>query len=240
MKNLRIAAVNFYSFFGDIERNLAHTEYWAEKLAHQGVQLICFPELSITGYSAGSRITRLGQSVPGPVTNALEAIAERYGVGLLVGLPEKGADGHLYISQVVVSPTGLMEVYRKTKLYYTEKTFFHAGDHTRVFQYNGITFGIQICYESRSPEVSAIQASKGAQVFFIPTGSLAKEPPERKRQRLLDNLLPKARKHSCHVVSCNLICSRAKNTGVAFVISPKGDILAEAVGTGEAAVIAEI
>ncbi|MFX1476391.1 MAG: nitrilase-related carbon-nitrogen hydrolase [Promethearchaeota archaeon] len=240
MDILRVAAVNFFSSFGKVERNLAHTEYWAEKLAQQGVQLICFPEMSITGYSAGSRITRLTQPIPGSVTDTLLGIAQRYRVCLLAGLPEEGDDGHLYISQVVVSPDGLMGVYRKTVLFHTEKTFFHEGDSTRVFQYRGVTFGIQICYEASSTEVSAIQASQGAEVFFVPTGSLAKEPPERKRQRLLGRLLPKARTHSCHVVSCNLICSRAKNAGVAFIISPKGEILDEAVGTEEAAVIADI
>lgn len=240
MHGLRVAAVNFYSKFGNVERNLAHTEKWVEKLAQQGAQLVCLPELSITGYSAGSRITRLTQSIPGPVTDTLLDVAQRYRVCLLAGLPEEGDDGCLYISQVVASPKGLLGTYRKTTLFHTEKTFFQAGSKTRVFQYQDVTFGIQICFESRSHQVSAIQASLGAEVFFIPTGSLAREPPERKRQRLLNNLLPKARSHSCYVVSCNLICSRSKNAGVAFIISPKGEILCEAIGLGEAAVIADI
>jgi N-carbamoylputrescine amidase len=240
MNRLRVAAVNFYSSFGEIDRNLAHTKYWVERLAQQAVQLICFPELSITGYSAGSRITKLAQPIPGHVTDALLDIAQRHRVCLLAGLPEEGDDGNLYISQVVVSPDGLLGVYRKTILFSTEKTFFHAGDHIRVFQYRGLTFGIQICFESRSDEVTATQTSLGAKVVFAPIASLAKEPPERKRHRLLKYLTRKASNHSCSVVSCNLICSRSKNVGVAFIISPKGTLLDEKVGPDEAAVIADI
>ena len=50
MKDIRIAAVIFNSAVGQVEHNLAKMLPWIKKAKKEGADLICFPELNITGY----------------------------------------------------------------------------------------------------------------------------------------------------------------------------------------------
>ncbi|MFX0093602.1 MAG: nitrilase-related carbon-nitrogen hydrolase [Candidatus Hodarchaeota archaeon] len=238
MQDIKVAAVNFCAQFGDIKENLARTANWADRLSKQDVEIICFPELSISGYSSNREVNQFAQPIPGLITNELIKIAGEYDLSLLVGLPEKGKGGMLYISQVVINPEGLEGVYRKTILYPSEKGVFTKGNKVHIFKHQKITFGIQICYESRFSKVSDIQASKGAEIFFIPLASLANETIAKKRKRFLNYLEPKAYNNSCYVVCCNLIDKSKENVGVALIINPKGEVISEAVSKKEEAVIA--
>ncbi|MFX1252883.1 MAG: nitrilase-related carbon-nitrogen hydrolase [Promethearchaeota archaeon] len=237
IQDVRIATVNFLAHFGDIKQNLARTESWAAQLASQDVEIICFPELSITGYSSKNEIKQFVQPVPGTVTDRLMNISSQYGVWLLVGLPEKDKHNNIYISQVVVSPEDFIGVYRKTILFSDEKRVYTPGSEIIVFKHRKITFGIQICYESRFSNVSTALISKGAELIFVPLGSLAGEPIAKKRKRFLDYLAKKAYNNSCYVACCNLICSQAKNAGIALIIDPKGEVITETVSKEEGAAI---
>ena len=238
IQDLKIATVNFLAHFGDIKQNLARTEGWVAQLTSQDVEIICFPELSITGYSSKNNINQFAQPVPNVVTDELIRISNQYGVWLLVGLPEKDKNKNIYISQVVVNPEGIAGVYRKTILFSDEKKIYTSGNEITVFKHQKITFGIQICYESRFSTVSAAQISKGAELIFVPLGSLARETIAKKRKRFLDYLAKKAYNNSCYVACCNLICSQAKNVGVALIIDPKGEVITETVSKEEGAAIA--
>ena len=140
IQDLKIATVNFLAHFGDIKQNLAQTEGWVAQLASQDVEIICFPELSITGYSSKNNINQFAQPVPSVVTDELIRISNQYGVWLLVGLPEKDKDKNIYISQVVVNPEGIAGVYRKTILFPDEKKIYTSGNEIIVFKHQKITF----------------------------------------------------------------------------------------------------
>ena len=60
MKNIRIAAVIFNSVVGQVQQNLARMLPWIEKAKTKKADLICFPELNVTGYSTDSVLTELG------------------------------------------------------------------------------------------------------------------------------------------------------------------------------------
>jgi len=51
MKDLRLAAVCMQSDFGGIEKNIVRMESFSQEAAAEGVSMICFPELSVTGYT---------------------------------------------------------------------------------------------------------------------------------------------------------------------------------------------
>ena len=53
MEDLRVAAVAMRSPVGDKAGNLARMGWFARQAAGQGAQVICFPELNITGYRVG-------------------------------------------------------------------------------------------------------------------------------------------------------------------------------------------
>lgn len=242
MQAITVAAVNFQPEFGQIETNLEKIEAWTAALAPQGVKIICFPEMCLCGYDRTPAIYPLARPIPGPATDRLAAIAGQYGVTLLAGLAEVAPSGHYFISHVVATPHGITGVYRKTHLNHPEQTVFSAGNNIGVFQANGCTFGLQLCYDAHFPELSTLQVLAGAEILFVASAS-PRDNPAAKRERMLRYLPARAYDNSCYVVACNLVGNGVRGQsfgGVALVINPKGQVIAEAVGWDEEAAVAQL
>jgi predicted amidohydrolase len=96
MRALNIAVVQMKPELGKMEANVGRMSDWVQKIATtQPVDLIVFPELSVTGYEGGQRFSQMAQRVPGAVTNILGQHASEFGVYVLVGMAvkEKSRDG---------------------------------------------------------------------------------------------------------------------------------------------------
>ena len=68
MQNIRIAAAVVRCPVGEIESNLARTAHWVEQARQAGAELICFPEMNITGYTNRAELLACAQPLPGPVS----------------------------------------------------------------------------------------------------------------------------------------------------------------------------
>lgn len=247
MEDVTVAAVNFRPEFGQIDLNLARLERWVEQLAGQGAEIICFPEMSICGYDHTPAVYPLAQPVPGPATERLVTMAARYQVTILAGLAElppagQASDGRLYITHVVATPQGLAGIYRKTHVGPSERDMFQPGHEVSVFQPGHCCFGLQLCYDAHYPEMSTLQALAGADILFMASASPRDDPPQ-KKERMLRYLPARAYDNSCYVVACNLVGPGQAGqsfAGVALIINPKGEILAEAVSWEEDAAMCRL
>ena len=242
MQDITVAAVNFQAEFGQIQTNLDNIRHWAEQLSRQGVNLICFPELCLCGYDRTPAIYPLAVPVPGPLTEQLVSMAARYRVTMLVGLAEVDSQRRTFISQVVAAPTGLLGVYRKTHLNRPEQEIFQPGAEIGVFVGEEATFGMQLCYDAHFPELSTLQALAGAEVIFVASAS-PRDDPQAKKERMLRYLPARAYDNSCYLAACNLVGTGARGQsfgGVALIISPKGEILANSVGQEEGVAMASL
>jgi N-carbamoylputrescine amidase len=239
--DVTVAAVNFRAEFGRIDVNLDRIAGWAERLAQKGVQLVCLPELCLCGYSHTAVMASLSQAIPGWVTNRLVEIAARSGVTLLAGLSEVDEQGRQFISHVVAAPEGLKGVYRKTHLGPLEQETFYPGESMGVFVLDDCTIGIQLCYDSHYPEWATLQAC-----------------PEPKCSSWL------LRRHGTIHGACGSGCCatcrrvlmitaatwwrvtsrrrwhRTRFSGVAVIVGPKGELLAESGGWEEGAAIVHL
>lgn len=245
MKNsvpiLRLAAVNMCPVFGDIAANLNIVEKWVASVSRQHVQLACFPEMALCGYTNSDAVLGLAISLSSPTMQQLCETAQNYGMTLLVGFCEDN-HGKYHISHAVITPDGVRGAYRKTHLSPPEQRVFTPGDAIPVFQHEEWRFGIQLCYDTHYPELSAIQARQGAQILFMPFAS-PREAPRVKKERLLRYIPARAYDNSCYVVTCNLTGAGPNGQtfgGVALIVDPKGQLLAEHVGPEEGAVVASV
>lgn len=225
--DIRIAAVVMPSRIGETAQNLQKIEKWVVAAEEKHASMICFPEMSITGYHVQEPIQTVAETVPGPSTDFLVAVSRKTGVTILAGLAEKDASGRLYATHVVITPSGLAGAYRKTHLGPPEKDFFTAGDSAPVFDSNGICFGIQLCYDAHFPELAAAMALKGADVIFMPHAS-PRGTQEKKRHSWMRHLPARAYDNSLFVVACNPCGDNGKGLffpGVAMVIGPSGAVI---------------
>ena len=120
MQELNIAVVQMEPELAKMEENVAKMGKMIPKIAtEQAVDLIVFPELSVTGFEGGQRFTQMAQRVPGAVTNILGQHATDFGLYVLIGMAVKEeVETVLYNSAVLIGPDGgVEEEYRKVHLH---------------------------------------------------------------------------------------------------------------------------
>jgi N-carbamoylputrescine amidase len=232
MRDLRIAIAAVQAPVGEVAANLERAWGWIRRARKEGADLVCFPELHITGYCNRPEMGGIAQEVPGPVTEDLTAMAKETGTVILAGTAEKNPLGGLpFASHVVIGPGGLRGVYRKLHLAPPERSTYGAGTEVPVFTAAGATFGIQLCYDAHFPELSTRMTEKGAEILFIPHASPRGEAEE-KHQSWMRHLPARAFDNAVFVVACNLVGENCKGLhfpGNAVVIGPSGEVIACAV-----------
>jgi predicted amidohydrolase len=184
MKNIRVASVQFQHKPGDKPANLNKIEAFVERAAREGVELIAFPEMCVTGYWHVRNLSReevdaLAEPVPeGPSTEALLSLSRRHGMTVGAGLVERAADGSLYNSYVVAMPDGRAACHRK--LHAFEGPYMKSGDSYTVFDTpHGCRVGVLICYDNNIIENARATALLGAEVLLAPhqTGGCRSRSP---------------------------------------------------------------
>lgn len=141
------------------------------------VKMIIFHELAAPGVvqfgkaPSGDYPARVQQTIPGPMSDHLCALARRYGCWLLPGSLYELSDGQLYNTAVVISPEGeIVAKYRKVFPWYPFEAEFTPGEEFCVFDVPDIgRFGISICYDMWFPETIRALTWLGAEVILHPT-----------------------------------------------------------------------
>lgn len=225
--DIRIATVVCRCPVGELKRNLERTAEWTLKAKKKGAGLICFPELNLTGYSNRHEIIEHAISANGPEFEALVDLAKEQQIVLLVGFAELGTNGALYASHMVITPQGQTGIYRKLHLAPPETEYFSPGESLAVFQWSGIRFGIQLCYDAHFPDLSTKMAESGADIIFIPHASPRGQAAD-KHQSWMRHLPARAFDNGLFVVACNQIGANQNGLtfpGNAVIFSPSGEVI---------------
>lgn len=252
MQDVTIAAVQMRSVVGDFESNLESIDRLMGAAVAKGAEIVCFPELSVSGYNVYERTgepahgTRVpaGVQIPSPTTDALESIAERHGVWVLVGLLEVDSSGITYNTQLVVSPDGIQGKYRKTHVPTTEIGTWRHGDELPVFEHPKVRFGVEICYDTHFPEVTTALSNQGAELIFMPHASGGDEPALDKQARWERYVPARAYDNTVYAAICNQVGDNEAGQvfeGVTFICDPTGKLIAESNdGSAESITIANL
>lgn len=171
--SLRVAAVQMESQAGNKDANFAKIESFVAQAAHQGVQLIVFPECCITGYwflrnLTPQQLDELAEPLAdGRSAHGLVALARQYGVSIGAGFVERSAPQRYHNSYVVALPNG--SVYCHRKLHAFEHPLIQSGNRYTVFDTPyGWRIGVLICYDNNVNENGRITALLGADIILAP------------------------------------------------------------------------
>ena len=242
MKNLRVAAVVCRSPVGEIEFNLSRTAYWVRQAQKNGVALICFPELNITGYVNHSDMSAYAQPLPGDVSDRLSALAARHRMIILAGVAERSATGKAYASHGIFWPDGRAGYYRKLHLAPNETPYFVPGNDIPVFDTTHAILGIQLCYDAHFPELSTAMTAKGADILFMPHAS-PRGDAATKHRSWLRHLTARAYDNGVFVVACNQLGENDRGLvfpGNAVVINPSGEVIAKRLENTEGMLVVDL
>lgn len=242
MNDVRIAAVVFNSLVNQTRQNLERMIQWIRVAKKQGADLICFPELNVTGYTTRPVIKKSAEPIPGFISHSIQQMASEEQMTILAGMAERDDKQRIFASHIVVTPRGIKGVYRKVHISPPERAVFSSGNNVILFNLHGIKFGIQLCYDAHFPELSTRMAVEGVDVIFMPHAS-PRGTPEQKLNSWLRHLTARAFDNSVFIVACNQNGDNQKQLqfpGIAVAIDPLGKILEKNVSGQDGLIIADL
>lgn len=237
---MKLAALQMKSIGGDIAANLARIEGAAVQAAGHGATLLVTPELGITGYGAGEAIVRLAQPAEGAIVQALRRISLNAGIAIIAGFAEREGAA-VYNSAVQVDGDARPVLYRKSHLYgdYERSLFTRAAPSTCLFEHEGITCGMLICYDVEFPENVRRLALAGADVVLVPTALPAGWSGTFITEHMIQTRAFENQVFVAYVNHCGGDAMFAF-AGSSRIVSPDGQVLAKASSAGEALIVSGI
>jgi omega-amidase len=216
--------------------NFARIEAMLAAAAPEHGSMVVLPEMFATGFSMDVRAIR--ESRERETAAFLAATARKCGVYLTGGLVTTRTNGKGSNQSVVFSPAG-EERARYSKMqpftHAGEAKHYDAGKAVVTYEWGGFTVAPFICYDLRFPEHFREATRQGAQLFTV----IANWPVAR-IGHWVTLLQARAIENQAYVAGVNRCGDdpRFRHNGRSMIVSPRGDILAEA-GNGETVISAE-
>jgi predicted amidohydrolase len=271
MRDIRVAAAQFEHRDDDKAYNLSRVRDLTRRAAGQGAEVVAFHECCLSGYTFLQHLDRdafaaVAEPVPdGPSVGALVEIARESNVVVGAGLIEVDPAGTYHNTYAVVGPGGPITKHRKLHTFISP--FLTPGSGYSGFTWNGVTFGILICYDNNLPENVRATTLMGAEVILMPhvTGCLPSPMPGRgtvapelwqnrardpvrlrtefqgpKGRGWLMKWLPaRAWENGVYAVFSNAVGvdGGTIKPGLSMILDPHGDVLVESQALGDDAVV---
>ena len=162
----------------DVAKNLHRAEILINEASYKGAKIICLQELFHSRYFCQVEDHKkfdLSETIPGPIIEKLQKLAESFKIVIIAPIFEKRTDGIYHNSAAVINADGsVIGTYRKMHIpddpFFYEKFYFTPGDlgfKTFATKYGRI--GVLICWDQWFPEAARLCALSGAQILFYPT-----------------------------------------------------------------------
>ncbi len=236
MTTLTIGAAQSHSIAGDINVNIDQHLRFMQVAANNGVELLVFPELSLTGYELATACKfalRPGDELLKP----LQKEAERLGMVAVVGAPVLASQGTgTYIGALIFGKQDGPSTYFKQHLHSGEDTFFVAGADGLIFQLKDANIAVAICADIVHPEHAARAAMANASIYVASVLITAKA-----YQHEASLLKAYAAEHRMAVLMANHGNSTGgwESAGQSAIWAEDGCLVASAKGGGDLLVIAK-
>lgn len=162
----------------DPDANLEKAAERVRDAARLGAAVVCLPELFQAQYFCQRediKLFDLAETIPGPTTEKLGAVAREEKVVVIASLFERRAPGLYHNTAAILEKDGrIAGMYRKMHIpddpLYYEKFYFTPGDlGFRAFDTSAGKIGTLVCWDQWYPEGARITALQGANVLFYPT-----------------------------------------------------------------------
>jgi predicted amidohydrolase len=240
---IKLALAQITSKRENKSENLLKIEKLTLKAKQQEADLIIFPEMSLTGYVLLDQVYELAETIPGPATEKIEALAKKTGMHIVFGMPElsEKTQATVFNTAVFVGPQGLIGKYRKmylpTHSVFEEKRYFRPGYETAAFQTELGNIGLTICYDVFFPEVYRLTRLNGAQLIICISAS-----PAVRRSYFEILTAARALENTAFLAYVNLagVEDGLQFWGGSRLVGPTGDVLAKAKYDEEDFIVCEV
>ncbi len=243
MSGLSLAALQ-YSAVDDCAQNFATMAALAEQAVDAGAQFLLLPENALfMGQRESDKLAVAEAFGAGPWQNRLAELAQRLKAALVCGsfpLQVEGDPQHVWPASLAYGPSGeLLARYDKLHLFdvsladgtrYQESRYFRGGENSpQCFDFQGLRFGLSICYDLRFPELYRQLVEDGAQVLLMPAAFTHATGEQHweilLRARAIENLAVMLAANQC-----GRHPNGQRSWGHSMIVSPWGQVLSACAG----------
>jgi NAD+ synthase (glutamine-hydrolysing) len=242
MDTVRIGLAQINVRVGDVDANLGKILKYMKIARAQGVDMLCFPELSVTGYPPEDLLLK-----PRFISDNLRALDKvrksTEGLTVVLGFADRGED--IFNAAAILHNKELVDIYRKHYLpnygVFDEDRYFQSGLRAPVYGLGDMIFGVNICEDIWYPGDPMRRQSVlgGAHVIINISSSPYYSSKVKAREQML---ITRAKDYSTVVAYCNLVGGQDELVfdGHSVIIGERGEILARAKGFEEDLLVSDI
>src|SRR5205085_5146216 len=238
---MRLGLAQIDSVVGDLDGNAKRILSRVEEAKAQGVDVLLFPELIVTGYPPEDLLLRRGFIDASART--LEQVARSCrGIAALVGFPHFDRD--LYNACAVCAGGEVKAIYHKRFLpnygVFDEDRYFAPGRDLILLELGKTLIGPTVCEDMWQPGPPATDlALGGAELIANISASPYHVGKEREREEMF---VTRARDNSSFVAFCNAVGGQDELIfdGHSCVIDDEGNVLARAPGFQETLLLVDV
>jgi predicted amidohydrolase len=219
---MRIGICQIKVIEGDIERNINYIEDAIKTHSNEKLDLICFPELCISGYDFDIIKRKKDEKA------LLSKLAKKYSIKTVAGISSFESDKY-YDSACIWNEDGdLILEYKKIHLWGDEIKLFNNGEDINVIEIDGCKIGVMICADLGFAEMSKIMSLNSCDLIICPSAWYS--PYED-----LFKLMVKARaaENQLYVIGINRATGDIPLCGNSCICDPSGIMIAESNTTEE-------
>ena len=208
MTSFNLGLAQIKTRLGDVRANLDKHLAYIDEAAKRDVDVLVFPELSLTGYVLQDLVPTVAHkpSAEDPVFKELLAASRDRAIDLVVGFVDEDARSRFFIGAAYISRGEVVHVHHKVYLptytMFHDGRFFAWGDSVRAFDTRFGRFGVLICEDAWFPEPAAAARAQGAQILLVLNASPYHQGKRADRAAVLG---ARALENGVPLVYCNLI-----------------------------------
>jgi NAD+ synthase (glutamine-hydrolysing) len=226
---VRIALAQVNPTVGDLAGNTRLVVDWIERARQAEADIVCFPELVITGYPPEDLV--LKPSFVRDNLASLDTVARATnGITAVVGFVDR--DGDLYNAAAFVCDGEVKAVYHKVFLpnygVFDEKRYFVPGHRTPIIELGDIPMGMSVCEDVWFPAgPMAWEAEHGARLLININGSPYHYGKRAPRE---DMIAQRAADYGAYIAWVNTVGGQDELVfdGNSLVFDPRGRVIARA------------
>ncbi|TLF52771.1 NAD+ synthetase [Halomonas urmiana] len=233
--HLRVGAAQINAALGDVDANLERHREMIAQARRAGLELLVFPELSLTGYSLGNQVIELACPAHDP---RLTDLAREAGeMQTVVGFVEEASPGEYYNALAILQHGELQAVHRKLNLptyggLEEGKLFTHGSEFTQGTVQPGWSATSLICADLWNPGLvhAALLARPAVLCAPINSASGIVSQDFSNEQNWAVNLHFYAMTYGTPVIMANRYGPEGESHfwGGSRILGPRGEILAQA------------
>lgn len=151
---MRVALVSLDQAWENKDQNLIACRGFVQRAKVQGVDLLIFPEMTLTSFSMNTSVTA-EDSQTSKTVESFKALAQEFQIAIVFGVVFKDSDKATNNALLVDSCGAVKASYIKMHpfTFAGEDKMFNGGNAISFGKVGNITIGMTICYDLRFPEL---------------------------------------------------------------------------------------